>query len=159
MNTTEQIKEVVIKIPEGYVIDKEKSTFTKIVFKKIQKVLPKTWGELERVRGYYVTSSSCINAYGSACDSSAKNTVPTKELANAILALCQLLQLRDFYNDSWVANWTELNRKFCIEMYDNAVSKDDYSNTHRVLHFKTRELRDEFLENFKDLIEIAKPLI
>ena len=29
----------------------------------------------------------------------------------------------------------------------------------KVLVFKTRELRDEFLENFRDLIKIAKPLL
>jgi len=27
------------------------------------------------------------------------------------------------------------------------------------LNFKTAELRDKFLENFKDIIEIAKPLL
>ena len=30
---------------------------------------------------------------------------------------------------------------------------------HRILAFKTEELRDKFLENFEDLIEIAKPLL
>ena len=29
----------------------------------------------------------------------------------------------------------------------------------KVLVFKTRELRDEFLENFRDLIKITKPLL
>lgn len=32
-------------------------------------------------------------------------------------------------------------------------------NVHHILAFKTRKLRDEFLNNFKDLIETAKPLI
>jgi hypothetical protein len=37
----EKTKEIVISIPEGYEIDKEKSTFEKIVFKKKEQTLPK----------------------------------------------------------------------------------------------------------------------
>ena len=37
-------KEIKIEVPQGYVIDKEKSTFEKIVFKKIDN-RPKTWEE------------------------------------------------------------------------------------------------------------------
>lgn len=39
------MKELKIEVPEGYEIDKEKSTFEKIVFKKIKVELPKTWDE------------------------------------------------------------------------------------------------------------------
>lgn len=35
-------KEFKIQMPEGYEIDKENSTFEKIVFKKIEKELPKS---------------------------------------------------------------------------------------------------------------------
>lgn len=160
MNTTKQIKEVVIEIPEGYIIDEEKSTFTKIIFKKdSKKMLPKTWEELQRVKGFYVSSDCHINSFDSICDTSAKNTVPTKELTEAMLALCQLLQLRDSYNDNWVANQNNTTPKYCIEINHDSLHKEVYSNTQKVLHFKRIELRREFLENFKDLIEIAKSLI
>lgn len=155
----ETIKEVVIEIPEGHVIDEEKSTFTKIVFKKIQKMLPKTWKELGRVKGYYVTSGSHINVCDSFCNSSDQNTLPTEKLAEAMLALCQLLYLRDVYNDGWVADWNDTTAKYCIEIYRNRIIMDIHSCVQKVLHFKTLQLRDEFYNNFKDLIEIAKPLI
>jgi tRNA A22 N-methylase len=38
-------KEIKITIPEGYEIDKQKSTFEKIVFKKKDNKYPKTWKE------------------------------------------------------------------------------------------------------------------
>ena len=41
-------KKLKINIPEGYEIDKEKSTFEEIVFKKVEdpfSKLPKTWKE------------------------------------------------------------------------------------------------------------------
>ena len=39
-----EIKELKIEVPQGYEIDKQKSTFEKIVFKKIPEN-PKTWEE------------------------------------------------------------------------------------------------------------------
>ena len=39
------MKELNIQVPEGYEVDKEKSTFEKIIFKKIENKLPKTWEE------------------------------------------------------------------------------------------------------------------
>ena len=39
------MKELNIQIPEGYEVDKEQSTFEKIIFKKIETKLPKTWEE------------------------------------------------------------------------------------------------------------------
>ena len=44
-------REFKVEIPEGYIIDKDKSTFQRIVFKKIEE-LPKTWEELETISGF-----------------------------------------------------------------------------------------------------------
>lgn len=52
-----------------------------------------------------------------------------------------------------------MTAKYSFENYKNEVKKYTYCNTARTLSFKTEELRDKFLENFKELIEIAKPLI
>ena len=37
-----ETKEMKIQVPEGYEIDRKNSTFEKIVFKKIEKELPKS---------------------------------------------------------------------------------------------------------------------
>ena len=42
-----EAKEMKIQVPEGYEIDREKSTFDSIVFKKVEeKALPKSWEDL-----------------------------------------------------------------------------------------------------------------
>ena len=151
-------KELNIIAPEGYEIDKENSTFEKIVFKKINE-LPKTWEDLKNISGYYISSfsgiadSSLVN-----CGNSAKNIFPTKELAEAALALAQLLQLRDRYNgDNKGFIFGKSN--YCIIFHNNSIYKHHDSYAQRILAFRTKELRDEFYNNFKDLLEIAKPLL
>ena len=150
-----------IQAPEGYEIDKENSTFEKIVFKKVEKELPKSWRELVSVNGYYVDKNSkvynCIN-HTTAYDN--RNIFPTEEEAEACLALTQLCQLRDRYNDGWKPNWKDDNQfKWCIDFFQDVVRKTAVLFVRRTLTFKTEELRDKFLENFKDLIETAKPLL
>lgn len=143
-----ETKEMKIQVPEGYEIDREKSTFEKIVFKKIERKLPKRWEELEFIDGFFVSSLSDIAKIGNNTtnDENNKNVFPTKEEAEACLALAQLCQLRDRYNDGWKPNWEDGTKKYTI-----------YFN--KILAFKTKELRDKFLENFRDLIEQAKPLL
>ena len=55
-----ETKEMKIQVPEGYEIDKENSTFEKIVFKKVENELPKSWEDLMTVKGYCVDTFSKI---------------------------------------------------------------------------------------------------
>ena len=150
-----------IQAPEGYEIDREKSTFEKIVFKKIERELPKSWEELKIMNGFYVSSGSNVQTFISHIISdNNKNMFPTRAEAEACLALAQLCQLRDRYNDWWKPDWKYKGEmKYCIEFFKDRISKENYYSTKKVLCFKTPELRDKFIENFKDLIEIAKPLL
>lgn len=162
-----ETKEFKIQVPEGYEIDRENSTFEKIVFKKVEKELPKSWRELNNVSGCYVDKDSKIyNCINFSTDYGNRNIFPTEEEAAACLALAQLCQLRDRYNDGWKPDWeNRAQNKFIIYIHpDNEILFDKISaNTHAIsrhlLTFKTEELRNEFLENFSDLIEIAKPLL
>lgn len=150
-------KELKIEIPKGYEIDKEKSTFEKIVFKE-SKGLPKTWEELKTVDGWYIANNSGgIHKYAGTHIN--KNLIPTLELAKAMLALCQLLQLRDRYNDGWEPDWKNNEQKHCIVNASNNISIDYFYGRNAILSFKTEELRDEFYNNFRDLIETAKLLL
>lgn len=164
-------KELKINIPEGYEIDKKNSSFELIKFKKIEKKLPETWEEFcithPVIQGEIfieVDSSICKMPNMIITDSTRncikdRNLLPNKKYAEAMLALCQLIQLRDCYNDGWVPDWNKSTQKYCIEIVENTIAKFIYTNTSKILTFKTLELRDKFLENFRDLIEIAKPLL
>ena len=55
-----ETKELKIEVPEGFEIDREKSTFEKIVFKKVERDLPKRWEDLKTIKGYYVHIGSKI---------------------------------------------------------------------------------------------------
>ena len=156
------MKEIKIEVPEGYEIDKKNSTFETIKFKEKSK-LPMTWKELEYLKGYYINSSSQIQPYTSKeTDNDNKNTWPTKELAEAALALSQLLQLRDRWNGDWKADYSMSGQyKFVIGTYFNKVCENDlgFSQKNHPLVFKSPDLRHLFFKTFRDLIETAKPLL
>ena len=157
-----ETKEMKIQAPEGYEIDKEKSTFEKIIFKKDNKELPKTWEEVGVIKGWYTYAGGSIDYFseGNSTNYADRNIFPTKEEAEASLALAQLCQLRDRYNDGWKPDWkNSTETKHIIEINRNYIVKNFYNHTKRILAFKTKNIRDKFLENFKDLIEIAKPLL
>ena len=155
------MKNLKITAPEGYEIDKENSTFEYIVFKPIKKELPKSWEELT-IKGYYVSSASSISPLNEPKRnySGRLNTFATKEQAEASLSLAQLSQLREVYRDGWKPDWSDDNeRKFTIEILNNKIYNDWTKNYGCFLSFQSAEVRDLFLENFRDLIEQAKPLM
>lgn len=145
-------------IPEGWEIDKQKSNEREIYLKEKDK--PK-WEDFGVISGWYVSSNSELidAAFMESCDSH-RNLFPTIEEAKACLVLSQLLQWRDMYNDGWKPDWEDGHEnKYTIFFKGDEATKglDFYYNT--VLSFKTEEIRDKFLEDFRDLIEIAKPLL
>ena len=155
--------EKIIKItpPEGYEVDKEKSTFDKIVFKKLESNLPMSWEELGEVEGYFIYEHSGINVHPVIDKAVAynRNLFPTKEEAEAMRAMAQLCQLRDRWNGGWKPDWTNDTPKYCISSYKNNLYKDSYYSVSCPITLKTRELRDKFMETFKDLLEEAKPFL
>lgn len=153
--------------PEGYEVDKENSTFECIKFKPIKEALPTTWEEFCKVYPIqegeaYINHVSMVVTLDFSRNRSFnnKNILPSEEMAEAVLALCQLIQLRDCYNQGWKPDWCN-NRfdKWCIEIQGTRILRAVHANITHVLAFETDALRNEFLKNFKDLIEIAKPLL
>ena len=151
-----ETKESKIEVPAGYEIDKEHSIFRKVE----EKDLPKSWEDLKFVNGFYVESNSevcdCIDQYTVGDN---KNIFPTREEAEACVALAQLCQLRDAYNEGWKPDWEDDEDKFNIFYSKNKIVKGFGHVSSSFLAFKTKEIRDKFLVNFRYLIETAKPLL
>lgn len=152
----------VINIPDGFELKKVSETEYKIVPK--ERRLPKTWEEFCKINSrinneYYITANSRINKSvddtGRAAEVD-KNLCPSKEIAEGILALIQLIQLRDYYNDGWKPTG------YCSAIYITNNS-DPWIGVITVdskspLAFKSADLAKEFANNFKDLIDKVKYL-
>lgn len=84
---------------------------------------------------------------------------PSQELANAAEALRRLLFLRDYYNNGWKPDWNECSTKYCIEQEGLDISAINHIFNSKVMEFKTTEIRDKFLEEQRELLEMVKPLL
>jgi hypothetical protein len=163
------MKELKVIPPEGYIIDEEKSTIYNIVFKK-ENELPATWEEFceqnPSTKGeYFIAVTSGVVKYIS-------NSIPfrdkdydklllsTKEDAEAHLVLIQLHRLRDVYRQGWVPDYKEvLTVKYAIRFINNALCIIQTNTQSNFLTFQSKEIAEQFLENFEDLILEAKELI
>lgn len=158
-----------IEVPDG-----KKAIWkgNKIVFEDIKPQLPKTWEEF--CKQNEIKEGEClIDDYSCIGEISAykryetidKNVLPNKQAAEAHLALMQLHQLRDCYRQGWIPNLIEGSIKYCIIGYYISNTKsmkyrvDDLAYTSNFLSFPTYELAQEFLTNFRELIEQAGDLI
>lgn len=155
-----------INIPDGFELVQTSETTFEI--KKKEKQLPKTWDEFCQINSvkegetYIDNFSNTVSMHTCFSRKSLtdRNLLPTKSDAKGILALIQLIQLCDCYNDGWKPNWTDNTHKPTIVRFLNDdIAKSSNTHESRVLTFKTSELRDKFLENFKDLIYQAKDFI
>ena len=138
----------------------------KVVFEDIKSQLPKTWEEFcynndRKPNEAFITNSSEIRMITeryerkSSCD---QNILPSKQAAKAHLALMQLHQLRDCYRQGWIPDFDD--EKFIITVnYKKFYSVGKCINTKEFLAFQSREIAEEFLTNFRDLIEQAGDLI
>lgn len=85
--------------------------------------------------------------------------LPDDKTAEAFKALAELIWLRDYYNEGWKPDWTKATVKYCIEVYGKDLSIIDFQFKLKPMAFKSREIRDKFLEEQRELLEIAKPLL
>ena len=147
-------KELKIEVPQGYEIDKQKSTFEKIVFKKIPEN-PKTWEEYcSLMKGKTVYYTNCNNIIVSGF-SDAHDKFVTKKRAEQFIALGKLIQLRDY----WVKRYDEFRYAVYEDRLYGTEICDWSENTHYPLTFPTREMAEDFKNCFSDLIKQAFPLV
>jgi hypothetical protein len=86
-----------------------------------------------------------------------KNVCVSLQEAKAHTALMQLRQLRKAYVKGWEPDYKQ--QYYGIIFNANGLDILPYALVHKSMSFPTRELAKQFLTNFKDLLEIAKPLL
>lgn len=89
--------------------------------------------------------------------------VPSKELADATMALLKLLFLRDHYNKGWQPDLKNKKRRGVSVVLDSegnffvwGVLKE--TETHALV-FEDEKVAKRFIEEQRELLEIAKPLL
>ena len=87
--------------------------------------------------------------------------LPDERMGKAFEAIAKLIWLRDYYNEGWQPDWDINKVKYIIKRHGNRhFSNIETSENHpSVLYFKSKEIRDKFLKEQKELLEIAKPLL
>ena len=153
-------KTLTVTPPEGYIIDYDKSSFHRIVFKKADTRVVTMFENLDYINGFFVSSGSEIMEVTRKINSSPynKNLWPTKELAEAALALSQLMQLRYRMVGNWNPEWIYIP-VYVITVISNKIKKETSITFSRPLSFPSKEMRDNFYDLYYNLIEEAKPLL
>lgn len=157
----------VIKLPEGFEVDKENSTDTEIVLKESAKPFtPKTWEEIQKVHSinnkaqYFISAIGNIGNTGNDLVKYGRAHLPSRHIAEKIRALCQLHIIADFYNGDWKPTYegVKTNRK-CSVGWDNVTNCfkvyiiDILSSSMPV--FKDYETAMEAYNNNKRIFETA----
>ena len=82
-------------------------------------------------------------------------------MVSPVRALCRLLICRNAWwkQLGWKPDWDKPDEKHCIVRKGEAADKQIKSFESCILAFPTYEVRDQFLDSFRDLIEEAKELL
>jgi hypothetical protein len=144
------MKELKIEIPEGYEIDKEKSSFEKIVFKKKTEV--NCWEDLKHVPGVYIAENShIIPAPAGLVLPHNKNVFLNEKYAKSALALAQISQLLPYYVIN--VDWKSDKDKYCICRVKNKIEIIPWIQKYHVLAFNTEDEAERFLKHNEQLVK------
>ena len=154
---------VILSVPEGYEIDKEQSTERQIVLKKIEDEKVRNWEDYcKKMKGkasYFYHYNLGETVSSNFDHNPMLSEFEDKKDAEALAAFDKLLKLRKDWVGEWEPNWNDNTYKYQIITHRQQLStiSDMYSS--HPMTFPTPEMRNEFLDCFKDLLEQAKSLL
>lgn len=149
-------KEVKISIPEGYEIDKEKSSFERIIFKKKEKEIKK-WidlvGNVIPLGSCYIEDGGCIFPSSGKFNVCSVNIFIDERHAKSALAMAQIIQLIPYYGGAITdEEWNDINiPKYSLYRSHDKIVKETTYLLFCFLSFHTKEQRNSFYENNEQL--------
>lgn len=149
-----------IKIPEGYEILEVDMDTGLVTYGEIINNIDKYPVNIEEVdRHYYMSGVEIIKTKNSVF--TPNNQFHDKETAEDVLALISVLNLRDaiYEIDDWYPDFENSVPKATIELRGDELVEGSTVRFNRILTFRTREIRDWFLETHRELITKARHLI
>lgn len=141
-----------IEIPEGYEVDKEKSTFERIVFKPKKESYKDVCRKL-----FYKKKVYYPNRYGNIVSSKLNeiryedlNNCTSEKQAKKLLAINQLMNVAKYLNEDWKPDWRNEDEKkyiiFIDEQCNRIVIDCKYIVNTSIVYFKTKELAKKAIE-------------
>lgn len=135
----EEVKELKINIPEGYEVDKERSTFERIVFKKKSLKYKDVTEELFKIEDdcvWFITPYSHGDFFISAKQS------------EKLVAINRLLNVAKYLNGDWKPSWDGTNEcKWTVCVNNGQVTTIEHIHTcDFVVCFKSHELAQKAIE-------------
>ena len=142
-------KDLIITPPEGYEVDKERSTFERIVFKKKSLKYKDVTEELFKIEDdcvWFVTPYSHGDFFTSAKQS------------KKLVAINTLLNVAKYLNGNWVPDWNDGTEKYSIKIdyCGYIVPEPTLNSNNSFVYFKTRELVKQAIEILgEEIIKVA----
>ena len=139
-----------IEIPDGYEIDREKSTFEKIVFKPKKESCEDVYRRL-----FYEKKTYYFDRYGKIEDTIVyesnyldPNNCTSEKQAKKLLAINQLMNVAKYLNGDWQFNWEEAgNSKFYIALEHNKIRiLEGWVSNVALVYFRTKELAQKAID-------------
>lgn len=152
-----ETKEIKISVPDGYEIDKEKSTFECIKFKPVVKKWRDNKDEL--LEGYFIDQVSRIQHVPPCYNNTFNNNIfVTEKHAKSALAMAQISQImandKRFGGIITDKEWIDEDVvKFCIVRDQSQLAFYSRRRSYDFLAFHTVEQRGLFLKENEDLVK------
>lgn len=146
-------KELKIVPPKGYEIDKDNSTFDKIVFKEIKKTV--TYNDIAdnlfyNKKCYFYSSEEShdlIIKYQPTKTHQKSNISTTREQLESILALNKLCNVAKYLNGDWLPKHEEPKYFIQCISFDSITTVQSISGFFGgLVYFKTKELAQQAIE-------------
>ena len=149
-----------IIIPDGYELDREKSTKDTLVLNKIKKV--DIEADFKKAYNEAAKYGECYDIFGFEISGHyVELCTPSEEVVDAVNALCKLMFLKDAFNNGWRPDWNDdMQSKWVIEQTFGELNVVYTTQKKTKLFvFPTKSDCKKFLEDYRELLETAKPLL
>lgn len=149
----EKAMEIKMDIPKGYEFAGVDDDNQQVVFTKIQPQYPKTYEECCDILNRTPPINDDVEGY------KWKLLMNYQRLLVARDAYWKIVGEQMGLGKSWEPDYTNDDAKFCICCCENLLADGITYDANQVLVFPTAEMRAEFRENFKGLLEQCKELL
>lgn len=152
-------KSVNIVAPKGYEIDKRKSTFQKIVFKKKGDDYNSIAEKLFKNNcTYYITENGDVSYCKRGVISTKEpNNCTSQKQAEKLLAINKLMNVAKYLNGDWKPDWENVNCKYAITCSDGFIVIQDFSLPNiSPVYFKSAAIAEKAIDILgEDTIKLA----